>query len=35
MSVLESLLSTLPYPMLMAEKMRNLGLPPNTKVGAR
>ena len=26
-SVLESLLSTLPYPMLMAEKMRNLGLP--------
>ena len=30
-SVLESLLSTLPYPMLMAEKMRNLGLPPNTR----
>jgi crotonobetainyl-CoA:carnitine CoA-transferase CaiB-like acyl-CoA transferase len=30
-SVLESLLSTLPYPMLMAEKMRSLGLPPNTK----
>ncbi len=32
-SVLESLLATLPYPMLMAEKMRNLGLPPNTKAG--
>ena len=32
-SVLESLLSTLPYPMLMAEKMRSLGLPPNTKAG--
>ncbi len=30
-SVLESLLSTLPYPMLMAEKMRSLGLPANTK----
>ena len=30
-SVLESLLSTLPYPMLMVEKMRNLGLPANTK----
>ena len=30
-SVLESLLSTLPYPMLMAEKMRSLGMPPNTK----
>ncbi len=30
-SVLESLLSTLPYPMLMAEKMRNLGLPANTR----
>jgi crotonobetainyl-CoA:carnitine CoA-transferase CaiB-like acyl-CoA transferase len=29
-SVLESLLSTLPYPMLMAEKMRRLGLPVNT-----
>ena len=33
MSVLESLLSTLPYPMLMAEKMRNIGLPPNTRAG--
>ena len=32
-SVMESLLSTLPYPMLMAEKMRSLGLPPNTKAG--
>jgi crotonobetainyl-CoA:carnitine CoA-transferase CaiB-like acyl-CoA transferase len=30
-SILESLLSTLPYPMLMAEKMRSLGLPANTK----
>ncbi len=30
-SVHESLLSTLPYPMLMAEKMRSLGMPPNTK----
>lgn len=30
-SVLESLLSTLPYPMLMAERMRNLGLPSNTR----
>jgi crotonobetainyl-CoA:carnitine CoA-transferase CaiB-like acyl-CoA transferase len=30
-SVLESLLSTLPYPMLMAERMRNLGLPINTR----
>ena len=33
-SVLESLLSSLPYPMLMAEKMRSLGLPANTKAGA-
>ena len=32
-SVMESLLSTLPYPMLLAEKMRSLGLPPNTKAG--
>ena len=32
-SVMESLLSTLPYPMLLAEKMRGLGLPPNTKAG--
>ena len=30
-SVMESLLSTLPYPMLMAEKMRSLGMPANTK----
>ncbi|MDT5009544.1 MAG: hypothetical protein QOH57_1161 [Mycobacterium sp.] len=30
-SVLESLLGTLPYPMLMAEKMRTQGLPPNTR----
>jgi crotonobetainyl-CoA:carnitine CoA-transferase CaiB-like acyl-CoA transferase len=30
-SVFESLLSTLPYPMLMAEKMRRLGLPVNTR----
>lgn len=30
-SVLESLLSTLPYPMLLAEKMRNLGMPANTR----
>jgi crotonobetainyl-CoA:carnitine CoA-transferase CaiB-like acyl-CoA transferase len=30
-SVFESLLSTLPYPMLMAEKMRMLGLPVNTR----
>ena len=34
LSVLESLLSSLPYPMLMAEKMRRLGLPANTKAGA-
>ena len=30
-SVMESLLSTLPYPMLMAEQMRKLGLPPQHK----
>jgi crotonobetainyl-CoA:carnitine CoA-transferase CaiB-like acyl-CoA transferase len=30
-SVLESLLSTLPYPMLQAEKMRKLGMPVNTR----
>jgi crotonobetainyl-CoA:carnitine CoA-transferase CaiB-like acyl-CoA transferase len=30
-SALESLLSTLPYPMLMAERMRILGLPANTR----
>jgi crotonobetainyl-CoA:carnitine CoA-transferase CaiB-like acyl-CoA transferase len=33
-SVLESLLGTLPYPMLMAERMRKLGLPRNTRAGA-
>jgi crotonobetainyl-CoA:carnitine CoA-transferase CaiB-like acyl-CoA transferase len=32
-SVMESLLSTLPYPMLLAEKMRTLGMPANTKAG--
>ena len=32
-SVMESLLSTLPYPMLMVEKMRSLGMPANTKAG--
>jgi len=30
-SVLESLLSTLPYPMLQAERMRTLGLPTNVR----
>ena len=30
-SVLEALLSTLPYPMLMNERMRALGLPTNTR----
>ena len=30
-SVLEALLSTLPYPMLMAERMRALGLPSNVR----
>ena len=30
-SVMESLLSTLPYPMLLAEKMRSLGLPRQLK----
>ncbi|MGA7135407.1 MAG: CoA transferase [Mycobacterium sp.] len=30
-SVLEALLSTLPYPMLMAERMRALGLPSNIR----
>jgi crotonobetainyl-CoA:carnitine CoA-transferase CaiB-like acyl-CoA transferase len=33
-SVMESLLGTLPYPMLMAERMRKLGLPRNTRAGA-
>jgi crotonobetainyl-CoA:carnitine CoA-transferase CaiB-like acyl-CoA transferase len=32
-SVLESLLSTLPYPMLLAERMRKLGLSTNTRAG--
>jgi crotonobetainyl-CoA:carnitine CoA-transferase CaiB-like acyl-CoA transferase len=32
-SVFEALLSTLPYPMLLAEKMRTLGLPPNIRSG--
>ena len=32
-SVLEALLSTLPYPMLFAERMRSLGLPSNTLAG--
>lgn len=30
-SQFESLLATLPYPMLMAERMRSLGLPPNQR----
>src|SRR4029079_7276679 len=30
-STFESLLSTLPYPMLMAARLKNLGLPPNSK----
>lgn len=32
-SQLESLLSTLPYPMLMAQRMRRLGLPANLRSG--
>jgi crotonobetainyl-CoA:carnitine CoA-transferase CaiB-like acyl-CoA transferase len=32
-SVLEALLAALPYPMLMAERMRSLGLPANTRAG--
>jgi crotonobetainyl-CoA:carnitine CoA-transferase CaiB-like acyl-CoA transferase len=32
-SVLEALLSTLPYPMLLAEKVRTLGLPSNIRSG--
>jgi crotonobetainyl-CoA:carnitine CoA-transferase CaiB-like acyl-CoA transferase len=32
-SVLEALLSTLPYPMLQAERMRTLGLPSNIRSG--
>lgn len=30
-SAFESLLSTLPYPMLMAERLKNMGLPSNSK----
>lgn len=30
-SVFESLLSTLPYPMLLAERLKSMGLPTNTK----
>jgi len=32
-SAFESLLSTLPYPMMMAERLKSLGLPPNSKAG--
>jgi crotonobetainyl-CoA:carnitine CoA-transferase CaiB-like acyl-CoA transferase len=32
-STMECLLSTLPYPMMMAERMRKLGLPTNTRSG--
>lgn len=32
-SSFESLLSTLPYPMLMAARLKSLGLPPNSKAG--
>lgn len=32
-SAFESLLSTLAYPMLMAERLKSLGLPPNSKAG--
>ncbi|UXA20729.1 CaiB/BaiF CoA-transferase family protein [Mycobacterium sp. SMC-4] len=32
-SMFESLLSTLPYPMMLAEKLKNMGLPTNTKAG--
>ncbi|MDX1886591.1 CoA transferase [Mycolicibacterium sp. 120270] len=32
-SAFESLLSTLPYPMLMAARLKSLGLPPNSKAG--
>src|SRR6202007_2076884 len=34
-SVLEALLSTLPYPLLMAERMRTLGLPSNTRAAVQ
>ncbi|MGE2734217.1 CaiB/BaiF CoA transferase family protein [Mycolicibacterium vaccae] len=32
-SMLEALLATLPYPMMLAEKLKNMGLPTNTKAG--
>lgn len=32
-SAFECLLSTLPYPMLMAARLKSLGLPPNSKAG--
>ncbi|MDG5486745.1 CaiB/BaiF CoA transferase family protein [Mycolicibacterium gadium] len=32
-STSEALLSTLPYPMLMAERLKSMGLPPNSKAG--
>ena len=32
-STFESLLGTLPYPMLMAARLKSLGLPPNSKAG--
>lgn len=32
-STFEALLSTLPYPMLMAERLKSMGLPPNSKAG--
>lgn len=33
LSMLESLLSTLPYPMMLAERLKSMGLPTNTKAG--
>ncbi|MFI5507635.1 CaiB/BaiF CoA transferase family protein [Mycobacterium sp. NPDC051804] len=32
-STFEALLSTLPYPMLMAARLKSMGLPPNSKAG--
>ncbi len=32
-SAFEALLSTLPYPMLLAERLKSMGLPPNSKAG--
>ncbi|OBK71165.1 CaiB/BaiF CoA-transferase family protein [Mycobacterium sp. 1274761.0] len=32
-SAFEALLSTLPYPMLMAARLKSMGLPPNSKAG--